>query len=241
MPLAPIRCGRVRHWGSMAGARPANRSAMNSCDLVKRLTLNALVSRIAARVADWRSRPASTSGGSREIDTRLLAVRPRNSSSRRALITTTPAGKRAITSRNGWLDTCPAQPSAHLGGSGRTVESSSKTGGDVAKWQGRGLQNLHPQFDSGRRLQTAYSVRRWLGPLAAAGLHRHVQSEQKDRERQAEHDPARADDHARQSQSTTVQRAARSFDPAPCHPAQRYGDCPEDHPRDALEHGAERR
>ena len=36
----------------------------------------------------------------------------------------------------------------------RTVESNSETGGDVAKRQGRGLQNLHPQFESGRRLHS---------------------------------------------------------------------------------------
>ncbi len=53
----------------------------------------------------------------------------------------------------------------HLGGrplgqvcrpSGRpslTVEHTSSLYGDVAKWQGRGLQSLYPRFESGRRLQ----------------------------------------------------------------------------------------
>src|SRR5260370_25365436 len=42
--------------------------------------------------------------------------------------------------------------------------------GEVAKWQGRGLQNLHPQFDSGRRLQSEIAGFRTAGTLAGMGL-----------------------------------------------------------------------
>ena len=38
-------------------------------------------------------------------------------------------------------------------GVGVQIPSSAPSSGDVAKWQGRGLQNLHRRFESGRRLQ----------------------------------------------------------------------------------------
>jgi hypothetical protein len=59
--------------------------------------------------------PTRTIGGSREIDTRLLAVRPRYSSLTRALIMTTPAGSRAITSRKWLCITCAHSLTAQVG------------------------------------------------------------------------------------------------------------------------------
>src|SRR5256885_15004690 len=70
--FVPSLYGRVRHSGSIAGARPLKRSARNSCERVSRLALKAFVSRIAARVADARSRPTSTIGGFRESGAKKL-------------------------------------------------------------------------------------------------------------------------------------------------------------------------
>src|SRR6266516_2344834 len=112
-PAFEPRCAGVDERDAV-GARPAKRSAMNSWDRVSKLMLNALVSKTATRVADSSSRPTSTMGGSSEMETRLLAVRPRNSSPTRALTTTTPEGRRAMASRNCSLDTCRAQPSGQV-------------------------------------------------------------------------------------------------------------------------------
>src|SRR5258708_12591790 len=49
----------------------------------------------------------------------------------------------------------PRVVGANLRRAAAQVESGLEGGGDGAKWQGRGLQNLHPQFDSGRRLHIA--------------------------------------------------------------------------------------
>src|ERR671925_519602 len=53
----------------------------------------------AALETERCSRATATRAGSADTETRLLAVRPRNSSPARALTTTTPAGRWAMASR----------------------------------------------------------------------------------------------------------------------------------------------